>query len=722
MSIFLKAALAYSAAGYKVFPCLPGGKTPAVSGGFHTATTDEAQIHQWWNRWPNANVGLPTGAVNGIAVLDVDAKNKGFDSLAAIELIYGRPDTVEAKTGGGGKHFAFRYVEGVGCTTNLGGKSGLDLRGDGGFIIVSPSIHASGNSYEWVKPLGKSPLAPCPQWLLDMYRTKQGKKKITETDSGMIGEGGRNDALFRYGCTLRGRDGFDEATIYAMLCAVNELHCTPPLSDEEVRQIASSAAKYSKARSVFASPDDTGHLETADLRFFELTDVGNAAMLRAARVGVLAYCEDYKKWLVWDERVWAARPASFARAVAAELMEAAQEQRKDDETAAKFYRQCRNKGRLDAMVSLAEPLLPIRADELDKDKHLLNCQNGIVNLRTGELMPHDAKCKMSRITKGDYRPGYYPDWQKIVERIIPDKELRDFVQRFAGYSATGSTGEEKFIFAKGPGGAGKGTLMETISEALGDYSDTITPDVLMQARETGGNGNEASPEIAKLRGVRFLLTSETKNGATFDEAKLKRITGGDKLTARRLHGEPFTFKPEFSLWISSNSSPNVRDHSDGVWRRLLTVPFEQRFTAGNTDAGLKDRLLTKEMLSQVIAWLVDGAAEWYRAGLQVPDSVKLRTEEYKADADFFGSFIRECCEEEKEIVCRAQELYDRYRQYCNACGNHPLNQQNFNSVMADRGFGRTRRKHGYVWLGIKPLLPFVQTDQYEDAPQLMRVK
>ena len=710
----LSAALEYAKAGIAVFPCRPRGKNPLTPRGYLDATTDADIIAAWWEKWPDANIGIPTGGINGFGVLDVDAKSGGLESMKNIELIRGELVTAKVQTGGGGNHYFLKYSPGMCCKVGI--KPGMDFRGDSGYVIAPPSIHESGAVYEWLIPLGSVPLAESPPWLAALLTARVPKKKFAELTEGVL-EGSRNDTLFRYGCTLRGQDGFDEATIYALLCVVNELHCSPPLPDGEVLQIASSAAAYSKARCVFGRSEEP-------LRFFEWTDAGNGEMLAASRVGVLAYCEEYKKWLEWDGKLWVQRPASFARTIAADLMRAAQEQQAGDEEASKYYRLCRNKSKLDAMVSLAEPLLSMSIKELDADKFLLNVQNGVVDLRTGELLPHDAMRKMSRIAAGEYNPGYYPDWQKIVERILPDEEMRNFAQRAAGYSATGSTGEEIFLFAKGPGGAGKGTLMETIAAALGSYSESIAPEILLQQRNgSSGSGQEASPEIAKLRGIRYLVTSETKNGASFDDAKLKRLTGGDRLTARKLHGDPFTFKPEFTLWISSNSSPNIRDHTDGIWRRLLLLPFEQKFT-GNTDAGLKDRLTEQDMLGQVLSWVIDGAIDYCANGLKVPDSVKLSTLEYKDGADFFGCFISEYCDVGEECSCGAQALYNRYRVYCNENGNNALNQQNFNNVMVDRGFKKVRSKRGYFWSGIEPMptTAFPPVGQEATPPPLVRVK
>lgn len=238
-----EAAAWYASHGLAVFPCRPGAKEPLLAGGFHAATTQLEQIRRWWRRWPEANIGLATGCVNNLVVLDIDPRNGGDETLEAWIARYGRwPETAEAVTGGGGRHVIFRYVTGLKCGPIA---PGVDLKTDGGYIIVAPSVHPSGNPYRWDGLEGAEALARLaapPGWLLRLT-TERRSRPPTATGDRMIPEGRRNDTLFRLACGLRAR-GLSEAAMRAALVEENRARCCPPLPDEEVAAIAQSAARY----------------------------------------------------------------------------------------------------------------------------------------------------------------------------------------------------------------------------------------------------------------------------------------------------------------------------------------------------------------------------------------------------------------------------------------------------------------------------------------------
>jgi len=241
-----EAALWYALRGFPVFPCRPRGKEPLVEGGFHAATTDEWRIREWWRRWPEANIGVPTGAASGWLVVDIDPRNGGDEALGAWLAKYGRwAATCEATTGGGGRHILFRHVAGLRCGPLA---LGVDLKTDGGYIVVAPSVHPSGNRYSWdgmdgADSLGR--LSEPPGWLLRLARerhTQHNSAAAVSLDE-PIPEGRRNGTLFRLAASLRAR-GLSQAGIEAALLAENQTRCRPPLPESEVRLIAQSASRY----------------------------------------------------------------------------------------------------------------------------------------------------------------------------------------------------------------------------------------------------------------------------------------------------------------------------------------------------------------------------------------------------------------------------------------------------------------------------------------------
>lgn len=258
-SSLLDAALAYAARGWPVFPCHTPttgggcscrqdcghiGKHPRTEHGFHDATTDEVTIRRWWKQWPQANIALATGAVSGLVVLDEDTYKGGDTSRIELEQSYGSlPETAQQLTGGGGVQY---FLAHPGAHVKNGVETlgpGLDIRGDGGYVIAPPSLHASGKRYTWeVSHLpDETPLAPMPAWLLALCQDTTRRESVSA--GAPIPQGQRNQTLFQLGCAMRAR-GFSEAAIAGALTAINTTQCQPPLDGPEVATIAASCTKY----------------------------------------------------------------------------------------------------------------------------------------------------------------------------------------------------------------------------------------------------------------------------------------------------------------------------------------------------------------------------------------------------------------------------------------------------------------------------------------------
>ncbi|MCS6954268.1 MAG: bifunctional DNA primase/polymerase, partial [Bryobacteraceae bacterium] len=274
-----EAALWYASRGIPVFPCCPREKKPLVEGGFHAATTDEQRVRAWWDRWPDANIGIPTGAPSGWLVVDVDPRNGGNETMNDWITRYGRwPDTAEAITGGGGRHIVFRHVDGLRCGP-LG--DGVDLKADGGYVVVAPSIHPSGGRYTWDGISGAEALARLvepPGWLLRLARERR-KTESAAAGGTKIPAGRRNVELTSIAGVLRAR-GAGEAELRELLGAINAKLCDPPLEDEEVGRIAHSVARYDPAANA-QQPDSQRIFELVEEGRYRLTMPGICAQLEA---------------------------------------------------------------------------------------------------------------------------------------------------------------------------------------------------------------------------------------------------------------------------------------------------------------------------------------------------------------------------------------------------------------------------------------------------------
>jgi len=272
-TVLLAAALEYANVGLLVFPL--DGKIPRVSGGFKSASCDPARIGEWWRQWPRANVGIRTGVESGLLVLDVDPQHGGAATLKALEAKHGPlPETARALTGGGGWHDYFLHpgVEVRNSIAKLG--PGLDVRGDGGYIVAPPSLHASGRTYRWLRPLGDG-LADPPAWLLEQAQTRRNGQ--ASAVAGVIPEGLRNDELFKLGRAVR-RRGAGEPEILALLRETNRCRCDPMLPDEEVEKVARSSVRYEPAGSA-GEPREPVGLVVVPLEEFAAVDEPGAEAL-----------------------------------------------------------------------------------------------------------------------------------------------------------------------------------------------------------------------------------------------------------------------------------------------------------------------------------------------------------------------------------------------------------------------------------------------------------
>lgn len=437
------------------------------------------------------------------------------------------------------------------------------------------------------------------------------------------------------------------------------------------------------------------------------TDAGNARRLVAYNRHRFRWLASTGRWLVWDGRRWAVdeRGAIMqaAKDVVRKLLAEVSEMPGGDARKAKtrWAMQSESAARLEAMVRLArdEPGMPITADELDADPWILNVANGIVDLRTGELGPHQPERLCTRLTDVAYDPAAIETaatWMGFLEQVLPDPEVREFVARAAGYSLTGSVAEQILIICYGNGANGKTVLLETLRRVFGDYADQAESDLLLDRHEPHPAG------VAKLRGRRYVIASETDDGRRLAEAVVKRLTGGDRITARVMYGDFFEFDPTHTLWMATNHRPDVRGVDHGLWRRLRVIPFEITIPEESQDRHLLDKLADEA--PGILAWAVAGALRWQRDGLTTPTAVTFAVADYRASVDLVGEFLNdECILGDVEGPTPAGELYDAYARWAKAAGELPTTQTKFGQALTGRGFDRVKfgSKRRWHWLGVR---------------------
>ena len=306
-----------------------------------------------------------------------------------------------------------------------------------------------------------------------------------------------------------------------------------------------------------------------------------------------------------------------------------------------------------------------------------------------------------------------PRWLEFLGQIFDgDDEMAGFVQRAAGYTLVGEQIEHVLMILYGGGRNGKGKFTETIRDVIGpDYAMSAPTDLLLAKRE-GGIPND----LARLRGVRLVSTSESGEGRRLDEAKVKAMTGADTLTARFMRGEWFDFRPVFTVWFATNSRPAIRGTDDGIWSRLRLVPFNVRFylpdepmPEGLPEERIADLNLSAKLTAEgsgILNWLVAGALEWQRRGtLDTPATVRDATEAYRESEDLFGTFLLERCTDDQDGHEAAGALYGAYVQWCDGSGERPMSQiamgkrleeRNYEKKMLGTGSNRYR-----AWVGLR---------------------
>lgn len=447
--------------------------------------------------------------------------------------------------------------------------------------------------------------------------------------------------------------------------------------------------------------------ETKEYPIRSYDDTGNADRFIDRYGNLYKYSYIANKFYIYDGMKWKVDDKGSIRKLIDEMIESIKNEKvlhSEDvteeearEVFQKYYKKTRGTQAKKNIMNELMHRRPATPDEFDKDDMLLNVANGYIDLTSRELYKHDINKMFSQITNTDYTEKMQPAvWLDFLNDIFAgDKAVIRYIQKALGYSLTGSTREQIMFILFGKGRNGKSIFVEVISEILGDYSNNMQAKSLMVKKNDNVN-----TDIARLSKARFVTSSEPNEGFRFDEGLIKQLTGGDKVTARFLYAEEFEYTPKFKIWVSTNHKPIIRGTDDGIWRRLVLIPFDVQIPEEKVDKDLKYKLLREA--PAILNWMAEGAYMWMQEGLAMPEKLKEAVQKYRNEMDTLGQFIEDCCKVDKNSSEKVSNLHQAYKTWSNdnLTSTKVLGMKSFSQKMEERFVKESRRDANY-FIGIE---------------------
>lgn len=417
----------------------------------------------------------------------------------------------------------------------------------------------------------------------------------------------------------------------------------------------------------------------------EVSEDSIASAFASIYAATLRFDHDEGRWYEWDGVRWrpdrTARGFHYARQIGRRMGDGKRQMCKAA-VASGAERFCRS-----------DPALAVTKEYWDRDLWLLGTPGGVVDLRSGDLMPSDPKYCITKVTQTTPLTGRPERWLAFLEDATGgDQQVIGFLQEWCGYSLTGDTREQSLLFAHGGGGNGKSVFINTFTKLMGDYAITAAMETF-----TAAKGERHSTEVAMLAGARLVTASETEEGRAWAEARIKQLTGGDPITARFMRKDNFTYIPQFKLTFIGNHEPALHNVDEAMRRRFRIIPFNRK--PAKPDRRLEDKLV--EEWPQILNWMIEGALRWQDQGLSYPDAMRAATEAYFDAQDVLGQWLNdECVQGGFEA---GGDLFQSWKNYALSAGEEPGSQKAFTGAMQKRGYLKgqaTDRKRTRILKGI----------------------
>jgi P4 family phage/plasmid primase-like protien len=678
----VEAALTYSERGWSVIPC--NGKRALVPWNeYQTERAETKRLEEWWDTWPDAWVGVVLGSVSNLVRIDADGP-EAREKLAEL----GPVDAALAfSTPSGGYGFLYQYSPGLFTKLLWAGDSKhseLRLQANGAYTILPPS-----SGYSWIR---YGELVGPPEWLHDMFtllveeavRAELGYDPLTKVidrdevlDALRCIPADARDTWLRVGMALH---SMDDGTLLAVW--------------DDWSRTCPEKYKEGECGTLWAGFDRRGGVTDATLtglawkhgwiskhgKYEPITDAGNARVLSRLGAGTVLHSDAWG-WLAWTGSRWT-REAAWKRV---------QELQKDvlNLRAARARRSvnklvssgCEDKDRIKRKQStvnhilshqseprirgarlLAASIPSLSCDYRQFDKHptLLNCANGTLDLETGAIREYARTDFLTQVCPTKFcANATCPRWEQFIKEVFDsDEELVRWFQVLLGYCLTGDVSHHVLSVLHGSGRNGKSTVVNTVRTVLGeDYATVAPPKFLVVTR------GEAHPtKLVTLYGKRVVVDMETGEGARLDEELVKRLTGGDSVSARRMYEDFWEFTPTHKLMLITNHEPSVQGVDEAIWTRVRKIPFKVCFTV-REDFHLQRRLGAEA--EGVLRWMVDGSRRWFQTGFgPLPKAVASATSEYRSEQNTLLRFFEERLAKDRTSQAQKHAVISAYSQWC----------------------------------------------------------
>lgn len=506
------------------------------------------------------------------------------------------------------------------------------------------------------------------------------------------------DTIFRNSSLMR--DKWDEkrgATTYGIATlnkAINDTINTFTTTDEEVKDVYGFNKAPAKGQ------------KKAPPRSWD--DMGMAQRFLDQLPHRLLYSMTDKMWYAYNGSYWEQDDQGLIEKAADKVINNLKNESlvvQDDADKAKvqkawqkFIKGERSRSSKVNMVNEIKHLVPVLHSQWDREKMLLNTPSGYIDLTNGTLHDHDYKKMFTQETGVDFTEKVdCPLWIEFLNQTFQDdQELIHFIQKIVGYSLTGSNAEQVMFILFGNGRNGKTVLLNIIKYISGSYAKTMNATTIMQKHNSGGQG--PTSDVARLEGARLVVSSEANEGDRIDESLIKQMTGGDTLVARYSYGRDFEFDPVFKLWMATNHMPKIYGTDEGIWRRLVIIPFTHTVKKENIDKNLENKLKSESM--GILKWAIDGAMMWQREGLNPPEIIKQASQDYREEMDIIEAFISGSCVTGDKFKVKASELFDAYKKWADETNNwEGMSNTKFGMEVSKR-FRKVKTKHGIFYCGL----------------------